>query len=214
MSTDYGRQIANHLLQIKAIRLNAKNPFTWASGIKSPIYCDNRISLSYPYVRNDIKLALANASTLFPSFDVVAGVATAGIPHGTLLADILGLPFVYVRSKAKKHGRRNLIEGKLTMGQRVLVVEDLISTGGSSMQAITALQEAKAEIVGLLAIFTYEMDFASSRFEEHHIQVETLTNYTTLMEVAMEENYIDSDDLKLLKSWRESPSKWGDAVKR
>jgi len=205
---DYGRLVASHLLQIKAIRLNAKNPFTWASGIRSPIYCDNRISLSYPHVRSDIKKALVELSNRFPPFEVIAGVATAGIPHGALLADTLGLPFIYIRSKAKKHGRKNLIEGKVEGGEKVLVIEDLISTGGSSIQAIQALNEAGAEVIGLAAIFTYQMDFAEKRFQDLEIQVETITDYTRLIDAAVEENHVEGDDLELLKAWRESPSSW------
>ncbi len=205
---DYTTKIAKLLLQIKAIKLNAKNPFTWASGIKSPIYCDNRISLSYPVVRNEIKKAFVAESTHFDHFDVVAGVATAGIPHGALLADALGLPFIYVRSQAKKHGRQNRIEGALEAGQKALVIEDLISTGGSSMEAISALQDADCEVVGLMAIFTYEMSFARERFEEENLAVRTLTNYSTLIKVAREEEYIDSDDVSLLQAWKQSPSTW------
>ena len=205
---DYSTKIAELLLEIKAIKLSAKEPFVWASGLKSPIYCDNRLSLSYPYVRSEIKSGLVNASTHFASFDKVAGVATAGIPHGMLLADSLGLPFCYVRSTAKKHGRKNLIEGLLEEGDRVLVIEDLISTGGSSLNAITALRDRGAEVIGLLAIFTYEFSLASDRFAAQEITLETLTNYSRLIEVAQDKQYIDDEDMQLLKAWHESPSTW------
>ncbi len=205
---EYSQKIAELLLQIKAIKLNPKDPFTWASGLKSPIYCDNRISLSHPYVRNTIKSALATQAGTFEGFEMIAGVATAGIPHGALLADALGCPFCYVRSKAKKHGRQNQIEGDLKPGQKVLVVEDLISTGGSSIEAIAALRDYGVKVIGLLAIFTYEFKVATDKFSSHKVPVSTLTCYTTLLDVAKKIGYIDSVDLKLLKSWRESPSTW------
>ena len=201
-------QISKLLLQIKAIKLNAKNPFTWASGLRSPIYCDNRITLSHTWVRNEVKQAFVQAADLFPSFDVIAGVATAGIPHGVLLADALGLPFVYVRSQAKKHGRQNKIEGSLQSTQKVLVVEDLISTGGSSMEAIKALQSVGSEVVGLLAIFTYEMEYARKNFADANIPVQTLTTYSDLLSVAKDMDYIDNKDFELLEAWKKSPSNW------
>ncbi len=205
---EYSEKIAMLLLQIKAIKLNAKNPFTWASGITSPIYCDNRLTLSHPRVRGEIKAALVDASHRFDPFDVVAGVATAGIPHGVLLADALGLPFIYVRSQTKKHGRQNRIEGSLKEGQKVLVVEDLISTGGSSMQAIETVRANAGEVVGLLAIFTYEFGFAERRFAEAKISVQTLCGYSKLIAAAQEMNYIDPEDKQLLDSWKVSPSNW------
>lgn len=205
---DYAHKVAGLLLQIEAIKLDVKNPFTWASGIKSPIYCDNRIALSHTYARNIIRKALIEAASGFPAFSVVAGVATAGIPHGVLLADALGLPFVYVRAKAKEHGRQNQIEGTLRQGANVLVVEDLISTGGSSLDAITALKNGGASIGGLLAIFTYQLDQAERRFEKENYDVRTLTNYTTLISIAEQMNYIDQQDLGLLASWRTSPETW------
>lgn len=205
---DHSRKIAELLLQIKAIKLSPKDPFTWASGIKSPIYCDNRLSLSHPFVRNEVKKALADVASSFDHFDTVAGVATAGIPHGALVADLLGTPFCYVRSKAKKHGRRNQIEGLLEKGQRVLVIEDLISTGGSSLDAISALREAGAKITGLLAIFTYQFKVASDHFDTNQVAWQTLTNYEVLLDVAQEKKYIDAEDMNLLRTWRESPSTW------
>ncbi|MCB0664769.1 MAG: orotate phosphoribosyltransferase [Saprospiraceae bacterium] len=205
---DYEHKVAELLLQIKAIKLDAKKPFTWASGIKSPIYCDNRIALSYPYVRNLIRRALVHITKEFAPFQVVAGVATAGIPHGAILADALGLPFIYVRSKAKGHGRQNQIEGYLEPGAKVLVVEDLISTGGSSMDAIQALIATDAKISGLLAIFTYQLEKASQRFHQAEIPVKTLTNYRTLIAVAEKLNYVEKQDLELLASWRNAPDRW------
>ncbi len=205
---DHTQKVAELLLQIKAIKLNAKNPFTWASGIKSPIYCDNRLSLSFPFVRNQIKHALVEKSRLFGSFEVVAGVATAGIPHGALLADALGLPFIYVRGSAKGHGRKNRIEGQIKSGQKALVVEDLISTAGSSLDAISALEEDGVEIAGLLAIFTYGFNLAEERLNKRGIKTETLTDYITLLSVAKEMNYIDQKDQEILATWREAPSSW------
>ncbi len=205
---DHTQKVAELLLQIKAIKLNAKNPFTWASGIKSPIYCDNRLSLSFPFVRNQIKHALVEKSRSFGAFDVVAGVATAGIPHGALLADALGLPFIYIRGSAKGHGRKNRIEGQVKSGQKALVVEDLISTAGSSLDAISALEEDGVEIAGLLAIFTYGFDLAEERLNKRGIKTETLTDYITLLSVAEEMHYIDQKDQEILATWREAPSSW------
>ncbi len=211
---EFGNKIAEQLLQIKAIKLNAKIPFTWASGIKSPIYCDNRIALSFPHVRTSIKKALIHETSSFDAFDVIAGVATAGIPHAAILADAMGLPFIYVRGKAKSHGRKNLIEGFLCENQRVLVIEDLISTGGSSMEAIKALKEAGARVTGLLAIFTYELDFSKRRFEEKKTPVRTLTNYSTLINIAKKLSYIDEEDVELLAAWRKSPGTWKPTINK
>jgi len=195
-------EIARRLLQINAIKLNPQSPFTWASGILSPIYCDNRITLSYPAVRAYIRQSLAKASEEMPPFEVVAGVATAGIAQGLLLAEERQLPFVYVRSKAKGHGRQNLIEGHLPEGSRVLVVEDLISTGGSSLQAVEALRAAGAEVVGVLAIFTYGFEQASRAFEAANCPLMTLSNYDVLIREAVEIGYIQESELNLLQSWR------------
>lgn len=202
-------EVARKLLEIKAIKLNPSNPFTWASGIQSPIYCDNRVALSYPAVRNFIKQALVEKSSEFPDFGVVAGVATAGIPHGTLLADALQKPFVYVRSSAKEHGRRNMIEGELATGQKVLVVEDLISTGGSCLQAVEALREAGADVVGVLAIFQYGFAKAETAFASKNILWKTLSNYDALIQEAISMRYISESDLNTLKKWRENPDGWG-----
>jgi orotate phosphoribosyltransferase len=200
--------VARKLLTIKAIQLSPEKPFTWASGILSPIYCDNRKSLSYPEVRNFIKEELAKAAMSFGDFDVVAGVATAGIPHGALVADVLGKPFIYVRSKPKGHGMQNLIEGEIPNGKKVLVVEDLISTGGSSVQAINALKENGAIVVGTIAIFTYGFDKAVQTFAAADCPFVTLSNYDDLLNEAVEMNYISAEILETLQSWKASPSTW------
>ena len=202
-------EVARNLLEIRAVKLSPQEPFTWASGILSPIYCDNRVALSHPAVRSFLKNALAAKSRDFASFDVVAGVATAGIPHGALLADVLEKPFVYVRSSAKDHGRRNQIEGELKPGQKVLVVEDLISTGGSCLLAVDALRDAGAEVVGVLAIFQYGFSKAKAAFEEKGIDFQTLTNYNVLVEEAVRSGYVSESDLNTLKKWRENPDAWG-----
>ncbi len=201
--------VARHLLEIKAVKLSPQSPFTWASGILSPIYCDNRVALSHPDVRTFLKNSLAEKSRVFGVFDVVAGVATAGIPHGALLADVLEKPFVYVRSSAKDHGRRNQIEGELTPGQRVLVVEDLISTGGSCLLAVDSLREAGAEVVGVLAIFQYGFAKAATAFAEKGVGFQTLTNYDALVQEAARIGYVSASDLNTLKKWRENPEAWG-----
>ncbi len=201
--------VARHLLAVQAVKLNPHDPFTWASGLLSPIYCDNRVALSYPDVRTYLKNALAEHSRHFGDFDVVAGVATAGIPHGVLLADILKKPFIYVRGSAKDHGRRNLIEGELQAGQRVLVIEDLISTGGSCLLAVDALREAGAEVVGVLAIFQYGFAAADTAFAEKGVLFQTLTNYDALVQEAAHSGYITAAELTILKKWRENPAGWG-----
>lgn len=202
-------EVARNLLEIKAIKLSPSNPFTWASGIQSPIYCDNRVALSYPAVRTLLKQCLAEKSKEFDNFDVVAGVATAGIPHGALLADLLEKPFVYVRSSAKDHGRRNLIEGELKEGQRVLVIEDLISTGGSCLVAAEALRDAGAVVIGVLAIFQYGFAKATAAFADKQIEFKTLTNYDALISEAIQMGYVSDSDLSTLKKWRENPDGWG-----
>lgn len=202
-------EVARNLLEIKAVKLSPRDPFTWASGMLSPIYCDNRVALSHPGVRTYLKNCLAEKSAAFGEFDVVAGVATAGIPHGVLLADVLNKPFVYVRSSAKDHGRRNLIEGDLHEGQRVLVIEDLISTGGSCLVAVDALRDAGAEVVGVLAIFQYGFARAQQAFYEKQVDFQTLTNYDALAEEAARTGYVTGEDLNILKKWRENPDGWG-----
>ncbi len=202
-------EVARNLLEIKAIKLSPSDPFTWASGIQSPIYCDNRVTLSYPTVRTFLKKCLAEKSKDFGNFDVVAGVATAGIPHGALLADELEKPFIYVRSSAKDHGRRNLIEGELRQRQRVLLIEDLISTGGSCIVAAEALRDAGAVVVGVLAIFQYGFANANAAFSEKNIDFQTLTNYEILIQEATAMGYVTESDLITLKKWRENPAGWG-----
>lgn len=196
-------EVAKRLLQIKAIKLSPQTPFTWASGILSPIYCDNRIVLSHPEARTFVKNAFADCAQKFPKFDKIAGVATAGIPHGALLADAMNMPFIYVRDKAKAHGRQNQIEGALNKGERVLVIEDLISTGGSSLRAIDALVNAGAEVVGIAAIFTYGFDKAKNAFDKAGYQLETLSNYDILINEALKTNFIETSDVQLLKKWRQ-----------
>ncbi len=200
--------IAKNLLEIKAIKLSPQNPFTWASGMLSPIYCDNRITLSYPEVRKSIVEGMVVRSKDFEDFDMVAGVATAGIPHGALLAHALGKPFCYVRSKPKAHGRQNLIEGLIKGGEKILVVEDLISTGGSSVQAVDALRAEGCQVQGVLAIFTYGFDKATSTFEAAKCPFKTLTDYDTLLTEAINSNYIKAQELNLLKEWRQHPQEW------
>lgn len=203
-------EVARHLLAIKAVKLQPNEPFTWASGIQSPIYCDNRVALSHPAVRTFLKESLAEKSAEFGAFDTVAGVATAGIAHGALLADRLEKPFVYVRNSAKDHGRRNLIEGEIrSAGERVLVVEDLISTGGSCLKVVEALREAGCEVVGVLAIFQYGFLKAKAAFDAIGTVFSTLTDYDALVQEAAASGYVQNSDLETLKTWRENPEGWG-----
>lgn len=202
--------VAQSLLQIEAIRLQPHKPFTWASGWKSPIYCDNRLSLSYPSVRSVIKQSLQHAiEDNFPSIEAVAGVATAGIPQGALLADAMNLPFLYVRSSPKGHGMENMIEGKVSPGQKVVVVEDLVSTGGSSLKAVTDLQAAGFEVLGMVAIFTYGFDIANENFKKAGVDLICLSDYASMLPQAIEKNYIDHDTLASLEAWRKNPGDWG-----
>jgi len=201
-------QVAEWLLQINAIKLSPQNPFTWASGLQSPIYCDNRITLSYPAIRKQLVQAFAEKAAQFSDFDSVAGVATAGIPHGALLAHQLDKPFLYIRSKAKAHGRQNQIEGKLEAGEKVLVIEDLISTGGSSLQAVETVRAAGAEIVGVLAIFSYGFAKAEEAFQAADCPFATLTTYPVLLEAAVEQQYITDADQVILQEWRTDPRAW------
>jgi orotate phosphoribosyltransferase len=202
------QEVAKNLLQINAVKLSPQNPFTWASGIKSPIYCDNRITLSYPQVRDFIINAFVEKAAQFEPFDIVAGVATAGIPHGALIADRMKKPFIYIREKAKSHGRQNQIEGVVTEGARVLVIEDLISTGGSSIKAVEAAREAGCVVVGVLAIFSYGFEKAQQVFDEAKCPFETLSNYDILITQAIENQYVKPDELATLQSWRISPETW------
>ncbi|MGK0363704.1 MAG: orotate phosphoribosyltransferase [Saprospiraceae bacterium] len=199
---DIAATVAQQLLQIKAIKLSPQNPFTWASGIKSPIYCDNRIVLSHPKARNIVKEALVKKASQFGEFDVIAGVATAGIPHGALLADAMNMPFIYVRSKAKEHGRQNLIEGEIKGGERVLIIEDLISTGGSSVKAIESVREAGCEVVGALAIFSYGFEKAKRTFDAANCKFDTLSNYDAMIKEAIASGYVTEADVEMLQEFR------------
>ncbi|WDF53870.1 orotate phosphoribosyltransferase [Mucilaginibacter sp. KACC 22063] len=208
--TEIEQQVAEFLLQIKAIKLQPANPFTWASGWRSPIYCDNRITLSHPAIRTYIRQQLsALIQEEFGVVSCIAGVATAGIPQGALVAQELGLPFIYVRSKPKEHGTGKMIEGEILPGKRVAVIEDLISTGKSSLQAVAALREAGYDVAGLAAIFTYGFDAATENFKEAKCRFATLSNYNALLKYAEQNAYINTSDLDILKQWRENPSTWG-----
>lgn len=209
LDKDIAKKTAEALLQIDAIKLQPSNPFTWASGWKSPIYCDNRITLSFPQVRTFLKQQLATqVIEVYGKPDVIAGVATGAIAIGALVAEELGIPFVYVRPEAKKHGRQNQIEGFLDKGKNVVVVEDLISTGGSSLKAVEALKAHGVTVKGMIALFTYGFDIASKNFEDANVTLYTLSNYDNLIEQAAETNYISTEEIKALKEWRENPSEW------
>lgn len=209
LDTSVAAEVADKLLEIEAIRLQPDNPFTWASGWKSPIYCDNRLSLSFPHVRNLIKEQLVrNVQHYFPQAEAIAGVATAGIPQGALLANDLNLPFVYVRSKAKGHGMENMIEGKVVPGQKVVIVEDLVSTGGSSLKAAQDLKNAGFEVLGMVSIFSYGFDIAAKNFENAGIKLICLCNYEELLPRALGKNYISEETVKSLTAWRKDPSSW------
>ncbi|MDX1627785.1 MAG: orotate phosphoribosyltransferase [Fulvivirga sp.] len=206
---DSARKIANKLLEIDAIQLNLEEPFQWSSGWKSPIYCDNRISLSFPELRSYIKKELAEAvKENYPAVEAIAGVATAGIPQGTLVADALNLPFLYVRSKPKGHGMENMIEGKAVPDQKVVLIEDLVSTGGSSLKAAAALQEARVEVLGMAAIFTYGFDHARQNFQNAGIPLICLSDYNFLLKEALRSGAINEIQLENLKSWRKDPENW------
>jgi orotate phosphoribosyltransferase len=207
---DSAKRIADFLLQIKAIKLQPSNPFTWASGWKSPIYCDNRKTLSFPEVRTFIRDSFAlTVNELYPGAEVVAGVATGAIAHGALAAEKLGLPFIYVRPEAKEHGLGNQIEGYFEKGQKVVVIEDLISTGGSSLNAVRALRSAGCMVLGMVAIFTYEFKKASDAFSSENCELHTLTSYSTLVETAVASGYIGKSEVDTLKRWRLDPAGWG-----
>jgi orotate phosphoribosyltransferase len=207
---DNAKKTAGFLLQINAIKLQPSNPFTWASGWKSPIYCDNRKTLSFPEVRSFIRDSFAAlVKDLYPGAEVIAGVATGAIAHGALVADKLGLPFIYVRSGAKEHGLGNQIEGYFEKGQKVVVIEDLISTGGSSLGAVKALREAGCEVMGMLAIFTYEFAKAQDAFAAENCKLDTLSSYSVLIGEAVSTGYIGEAEVETLKRWRENPSVWG-----
>lgn len=204
-------QTSTFLLKVKAVKLNNEHPFTWASGRKSPIYCDNRVTLSYPEIRTYIRQRFVDViNEYFGDVDVIAGVATGGIAQGALVAQELGKPFVYVRSEEKKHGLTNQIEGEIHSGQTVVVVEDLVSTGKSSLIAVHALREKGCIVKGMVAIFTYGLQVAAKNFEEANVELHTLTNYDTLVKVACEQEYVMEQDLESLKVWRENPELWSD----
>ncbi|MCM1319585.1 MAG: orotate phosphoribosyltransferase [Muribaculaceae bacterium] len=203
------RLMAEKLLQIRAINLQPQNPFTWASGWNSPIYTDNRKTLSYPDVRTFIKVELSRiVLENFPEAEYIAGVATGAIAVGAMLADTLNLPYVYVRSTPKDHGLENLIEGNLTPGKKVVVIEDLVSTGGSSLKAVEAIRAAGCEVVGMCALFSYQFPVAIKRFRDANVQLITLSNYTAMLEAALDTNYIRPDDVETLKEWRKDPANW------
>lgn len=209
LNKDTAKKTAELLLQVKAIKLSPSEPFNWASGWKSPIYCDNRVTLSYPPVRVFLKEEIAKiVEKNYGKPDVIAGVATGAIAIGILVAQELGVPFIYVRPEPKKHGRKNQIEGHLESGQNVVVIEDLISTGNSSLNAVDALKEAGAVVKGMVAIFSYGFDVATQNFKNKNIDLVTLSNYENLLEQALDSNYITDKELVLLHEWRRSPDTW------
>jgi orotate phosphoribosyltransferase len=207
MNTDqHAMEIAEKLLEIGAVHLNPQTPFTWTSGLKSPIYCDNRMTMSYPGTRRFVANAFAELiRTAYPAVEVIAGTATAGIPHAAWLAELLNLPMIYVRDKAKGHGRHNQIEGVLKEKQKVIVIEDLISTGGSSVRAAKAVQDAGGEVLGVIAIFSYQFDKAEQAFREAGFPFATLSNYTALLQLAKEKGIVKEDQMEALIQWRKDP---------
>jgi len=206
---ELSRNCAKYLLEIKAIKLSPAEPFTWASGLKSPIYCDNRKTLSYPSIRTFIRDGLVEMiKEKYPDTEVVAGVATGAIAQGALVAEALGLPFVYVRSEEKKHGLTNIVEGVVEAGQKVVVVEDLVSTGQSSLKAAHALRDIGCDVLGMVAIFTYNLPVATQRFEEAKLSLHTLTNYPVLVEKAAAEGYVKADEMETLNQWSKDPAAW------
>ena len=209
VNNDKALKVAEFLLQVKAVKLQPNAPFTWASGWNSPIYCDNRITLSYPNIRTFIRQSYSESIVeCFEKPDVIAGVATGGIPQGALIAQELGLPFIYVRSSAKEHGMGNQVEGHFEKGQKVVVIEDLISTGGSSIKAIEALKSAGLNVKGLVATFTYGFKIADEKFREANCPYVTLTNYDFLIEEALRKEYITENDLQSLREWKDQPETW------
>ena len=203
------KKVAQDLLEIKAVSLSPNEQYTWASGIKSPIYCDNRITMSYPSVRREIAKGLAELIKRdYPEAEVIAGTATAGIPHAAWVAELLDLPMVYIRGKAKDHGKGNQIEGRITKNQKMVIIEDLISTGGSVIDAAVAAKNEGADVIGAAAIFTYELPKGIENFKKHQLSFATLTNYSTLIDVALELGTIEANDLNLLKEWKQDPTNW------
>jgi len=204
------KAVAEKLLKIKAIKLQPRNPFIWASGWQSPIYCDNRKTLSYPQIRTFIKIEIARIiMELYPDVDVIAGVATGAISQGALVADVLGLPFIYIRPTPKDHGLENMIEGDLKPKQKVVVIEDLISTGGSSLKAVDAIRNDGSEVLGMIAIFSYGFPVAEQKFKAAKVKLTTLCNYESLVSEALATNYISEEDVATLKEWRQNPAVWG-----
>lgn len=204
------KKVAESLLKIKAIKLQPSEPFTWASGWKSPIYCDNRKTLSFPEIRTLVRDEFVKTVKVkYPQAEVIAGVATGAIAQGALVAQELGLPFIYVRSSPKDHGLGNLIEGDLKAGQKVVVIEDLISTGGSSLKAAEAVRAAGAEVLGMVAIFTYGFPVSENAFKEHKVELTTLSNYNAMIETAVATGYVKEEQVETLKEWRKSPDTWG-----
>jgi len=209
LNTESALKIAESLLQIKAIKLNPTTPFQWASGWNSPIYCDNRKTLSYPPVRTYIRQQFVDAITeRYPNVEVIAGVATGGIALGALVAEAMGLPFAYVRSASKGHGMQNMIEGDITPNQKVVVIEDLISTGGSSLKAVAALREHGSDVLGMVAIFTYGFDIAVNNFKENKCDIVTLSDYDSMLKAAVNANYVSETDIASLSEWRKAPQTW------
>ena len=203
------KSVAEKLLKIKAVKLQPNNPFVWASGWNSPIYCDNRKTLSYPHIRTYIKIELARLIVeMYPDVEVIAGVATGAIAQGALVADALGLPFVYVRTTPKDHGLENMIEGDLRPRQKVVVIEDLISTGGSSLKAVEAIRNDGSEVLGMVAIFTYGFQMAEQKFKLAKVKLTTLCSYEAILSEALATNYISADDIETLQEWRQNPSTW------
>ncbi len=201
--------VAEKLLKIKAIKLQPNNPFVWSSGLNSPIYCDNRKTLSYPHIRAFIKLELARlVLEKYPDVEVIAGVATGAIAQGVLVAEALGLPFIYVRPTPKDHGLENMIEGDLKLKQKVVVIEDLISTGGSSLKAVEAIRNSGAEVLGMMAIFSYNLAAASDKFAAAKVELTTICNYAAVLRHALEINYIAQSDMKTLQEWSKDPANW------
>ena len=206
---------AEKLLKVKAIKLQPSNPFTWASGWKSPIYCDNRKLMSYPLIRNFLKVEFARIILeKYPQTDAIAGVATGAIAPGALVADLLGLPFVYIRSKPKDHGMENLIEGDLKPKQKVVVIEDLVSTGGSSLKAVEAIRNNGSDVLGMLAIFTYGFPHSINNMYEARVELTTLCNYDAIIDEALATDYIDESEIKTLQDWRKDPENWGQTTKK
>ncbi len=201
------QKIAEYLLDINAVTLNTKKPYTWSSGIKSPIYCDNRLTLSYPYIRKQIEQELAHMIRKhYPKAELIIGTATAGIAHAAIVADILDLPMGYVRTRTKLHGKKNLIEGVIIEGQQVIVIEDLISTGQSSLNVVKTLKEKGLNVLGVLSIFSYNLESARKNFNSQHLIYQSLTDYDTLIQVALDNNYIDDDELNKLIHWKKNPN--------